>query len=179
MNQQIDAVETNGHGTNELETLREVIFGNQARLVQSQLAAVERQMGNQNKTLLEQINHLKTASQNEYAQLAESLSQQIFLQQEELESFKATIELRLNVLQDEIRNQFDTLRADQQKLIALEAAKAETQRIALREELFDLVSTLEQQKSSRAELGDLLMALGNQVKGNGLDEKGQLASESS
>ncbi|MBN1449687.1 MAG: hypothetical protein JW963_01615 [Anaerolineales bacterium] len=116
---------------NELERLRDILFGSQARTIETRLNDLEVEID-------EKFESLSLSSSAKYKKLAADFQSQLHSVQKELEE----LEERTRILQSESRERDDNLR----------------------EEFLNLITSLESKKASRQELGQMLEELGIRLK---------------
>ena len=157
--------ETTSH---ELETLRNLIYGNQARAAEKRITHLERRVEAVYAELGETI-RTKTGETG-----ADSAAKLAKVRQELLERMDgqhADLGKRLDALAADMKNQINALQTKMEKLHAEQTerlltlqADAQERDDDLRQELLTLTAWLDDQKTSRYTLGDLLVQLGDQLR---------------
>lgn len=133
---------------NDLEQLRDILYGHQARATEDRLNELESRLESVNQELKinldEQVTSLTGATDNQFKAVEEKLQQTI-----------ANFNQRLDQQINDLRKQIADFRA--------ESRQRDTD---LRQEMLTLGAMLDKQKTGRNELGDLLLDLGQQLKAN-------------
>lgn len=167
-----DNANTDNASTQELDTLRDLIFGNQARDFSRRLSELELHLKENTNTLRTSLDKTeKTLSGDTFDQvtnLRQELTTTMDQQQSELSIRIDDLQTHVQVSQLELFNRLNGMLAEQKK--QMEAIQAETNRqlTELRQEMVDLVEGLEDKKTSRAHLADLLADLSQRL--HGIDE---------
>jgi tetrahydromethanopterin S-methyltransferase subunit G len=133
---------------NDLEQLRDILYGNQARVTEDRLNELE--------TRLEAVNQeLKINLDNQVTALSGSTDDQFKTVEEKLNQTIANFNQRLDQQISDLRKQISDFRAESRQ-----------RDNDLRQEMLTLGAMLDKQKTGRNELGDLLLGLGQQLKEN-------------
>lgn len=154
--------------SHELETLRNLIYGNQARAAEKRITNLERRVETVYAELGETIRS-KTGEAGTHA--AEQLAQVRRELLDRMDGQHADLVKRLDALAADMKSQLNALQAKMEKLHAEQTerlltlqADAQERDDDLRQELLTLTAWLDDQKSSRYTLGDLLVQLGDQLR---------------
>lgn len=133
---------------NDLEQLRDILYGNQARATEQRLDDLEVRLENVNRELQNNLNDQVTA-------LSDSSEKQFKAVEEKLNQTNTHLNQRLDQQISELRKQLADFRA--------ESRQRDTD---LRQEMLTLGAMLDKQKTGRSELGELLVELGQQLQQN-------------
>lgn len=145
--------------SNDLEQLRDILYGNQARATEQRLDELE--------IRLEDVNQaLKNNTADQVSSLSGSMQQQFKAVDEKLAQTNASINQRLDQQISDLRKQLADFRA--------ESRQRDTE---LRQEMLTLGAMLDRQKTGRSELGELLVELGQQLQQNGENTPAQNGAE--
>lgn len=163
-----------GGNAGELEVLRDLIFGNQARDftrrlsdIDGRLEAIRREMKNEQdsvaqsltKSAADQTASLRKETHNrvdkEVQMLSERIEQLAADMNEQMENARRMLEAKLDRLQTES--------SDRMRLLEEEARQRDDD---LRAELLTVSAWLEDKKTSRHDLGLMLEELGQRLQGN-------------
>ncbi len=134
---------------NELEKLRDILYGEQVRGINERLTALEGNL----QTLSEQINGKISALDSESKQ---SLSQQT----DEMKRLASEQSQKLQKESQGLVGQIEEIR----KQVENEAQRSQQRDETLKKELLDLLAKLESSKVTRSELGQALVELGKSVQ---------------
>lgn len=133
---------------NDLEQLRDILYGNQARATEQRLDDLE--------TRLENINQeLKNNLDDQVSSLSGTTGQQFKAVEEKITQSNANLNQRLDQQISDLRKQLADFRA--------ESRQRDTE---LRQEMLTLGAMLDKQKTGRTELGEMLVELGQQLQQN-------------
>lgn len=133
---------------NDLEQLRDILYGNQARATEQRLDDLEVRLENVNRELQNNLNDQVTT-------LSDSSEKQFKAVEEKLNQTNTHLNQRLDQQISELRKQLADFRA--------ESRQRDTD---LRQEMLTLGAMLDKQKTGRSELGELLVELGQQLQQN-------------
>jgi chromosome segregation ATPase len=134
---------------NELEKLRDILYGEQVRGINERLTALEGNL----QTLSDQINGKISALDSESKQ---SLSQQT----DEMKRLASEQSQKLQKESQGLVGQIEGIR----KQVENEAQRSQQRDETLKKELLDLLAKLESSKVTRSELGQALVELGKSVQ---------------
>ncbi len=134
---------------NELEKLRDILYGEQVRGINERLTALEGSL----QTLSDQINGKISALDSESKQ---SLSQQT----DEMKRLASEQSQKLQKESQGLVGQIEGIR----KQVENEAQRSQQRDETLKKELLDLLAKLESSKVTRSELGQALVELGKSVQ---------------
>jgi chromosome segregation ATPase len=165
----------------EVERIREIIFGSQMRDYDRQFATVVDQLGQLNKDLeaLRAALDQQGADQDERTrELQEETRQRRSELNQELSGRIGQLEAKITQVQDEARRSRDELHnemssrlerqdTEQKSQLRKLAAELRQQNQDLRNDLTAALNALEDKKTSRSDLGDLLEEMGMRLKGQG------------
>ncbi|MCB9418598.1 MAG: hypothetical protein H6667_02250 [Ardenticatenaceae bacterium] len=133
---------------NDLDQLRNILYGNQARATEQRLNEMEAR--------LEDINQeLKTNLDNQISSLSGLTDNQFKTVEEKLAQTNANFNQRLEQQISDLRKQLADFRAESRQRDS-----------DLRQEMLTLGAMLDKQKTGRSELGELLVELGQQLQQN-------------
>ncbi len=134
---------------NELEKLRDILYGEQMREIRERLDALELNL----QTLSDQINGKISALDSENRQ---NLSQQT----DEMQRIASEQQKKLQEQGQGLVGQIEGIR----KQVEKEAQQSQQRDDVLKKELHELLAKLESSKVTRAELGQALVELGKSVQ---------------
>ncbi len=137
---------------NDLDQLRNILYGNQARATEQRLTDLEVRIETVQRDLSDDINQRA-------ASLANSASTQLTDVQQKLTD-------QLNQTAVDFNQRLDKQIKDIQKSLADFRAEARQRDNDLRQEMLTLGAMLDKQKAGRTELGELLVQLGQQLQEN-------------
>lgn len=133
---------------NDLDQLRNILYGNQARATEQRLDDLEAR--------LEDVNQeLKNSLKDQVTTLSGSTDQQFKAVEEKLAQTNTNLNQRLDQQISDLRKQLTDFRAESRQRDA-----------DLRQEMLTLGAMLDKQKTGRSELGELLVELGQQLQQN-------------
>jgi septal ring factor EnvC (AmiA/AmiB activator) len=141
-----DAKPTAG-SAKELERLRDILYGEQAR-------ATEDRLGDLEKRLEKVRTELNSLFRKEHKNLQTSLEKQINALNKQLDEHEITAAERLENTRSELNNDFTKRQNDQA-----------TQLRELRQQLVEISAALEDSKVSRSDLGAMLIEMGQRILG--------------
>ena len=137
---------------NDLDQLRHILYGNQARATEQRLSDLEARLETVHRELSDDLNERATSlSSSASTQLAEARK----ALNEQIERLSADFNQRL-----------DQKFSDLGKRLADFRSEARQRDDDLRQEMLALGAMLDKQKTGRAELGELLVKLGQQLQDN-------------
>ena len=151
MNENDNTTNSKTETSNDLEQLRDILYGNQARATEQWLDEME--------TRLENINReLKNSLDDQGTFLPGSTEQQFNPGEENLTQTEASLSQRLDQQINDLRRQLADFRAESRQRDA-----------DLRQEMLLLGAMLDRQNTERTKLGDLLVELRQQLQQNSAD----------
>jgi tetrahydromethanopterin S-methyltransferase subunit G len=133
---------------NDLDQLRNILYGNQARATEQRLDDLEVRLENVNR-------ELQNSLQDQVTTLSGSTDQQFKKVEEKLVHTNTNLNQRLDQQISDLRKQITDFRAESRQRDA-----------DLRQEMLTLGAMLDKQKTGRFELGELLVELGQQLQQN-------------
>lgn len=131
--------------THELETLRDILFGEQMRRLEERLAALETNLRDLSEQINGKISALDSESQQKYAN-----------QTNEINRLAAEQSAKLKEQSQGLVGQIETLR----KQVEANEIQSQERDKALKDELLALLAQLEASKVARSELGKAFIELG-------------------
>jgi DNA anti-recombination protein RmuC len=170
--QPIPTADRGGIMGSELETLRELIFGNQAREFSRRLDTLESQLAASRRELQTLIHDTSGAvAQDATAKttavrkdLTQKLDKQYAELSARLEQLEETFSAQLRAAQKELSERLDKLSAQQTAQLQTAQAESRQRDDDLRRELLTLTAWLDNKKTSRHDLGDMLLAVAQQLQ---------------
>jgi hypothetical protein len=172
-----------GPMSGDLETLRDILFGNQARATEDRLDQLERQLAAARRDLQEsftkRLDALTEKSSSQLGTAREELSQRLAKQDsqqgEQLKATREELAASIKQLGDQLREELqlnfrqlnEQLEASNVELSErlLAAQEEARQRNGdLRQELLTLSAWLDDKKASRHDLGQMLLNIGQQLQ---------------
>jgi len=166
---------------NDLDQLRTILFGNQARAIEKRIHDLELRLETVRRELNQHFNErldaLAETTAADLASVQQELNEQLAGQaadqtkqnkelQERLEKLAADFAKQLQTTQKELSQQMDRQVADlQQKLVEFQF-EARQRDDDLRVEMLALGAMLDNQKAGRAELAEMLAQMSQQLKEN-------------
>ena len=133
---------------NDLDQLRNILYGNQARATEQRLDDLEVRLENVNR-------ELQNSLEDQVTTLSDSTEKQFKAVEEKLTQTNTNLNKRLDQQISELRKQLTDFRVESRQRDA-----------DLRQEMLTLGAMLDKQKTGRTELGDLLVELGQQLQQN-------------
>jgi tetrahydromethanopterin S-methyltransferase subunit G len=133
---------------NDLDQLRNILYGNQARATEQRLDELEVRLENISRELQNNL-------QEQVASLSGSTDQHLKAVEEKLTQTNTNINQRLDQQIGDLRKQLADFRAESRQRDA-----------DLRQEMLTLGAMLDKQKTGRYELGQLMVELGQQLQQN-------------
>lgn len=156
--------------SNDLEQLRAILYGNQARATEKRMTDLEARLETVrqelNDSITERVSSAAGSSASELAKTRQELSDQLARQQADSAAQNKAWEERLDRLSTDLNKKLDhQINKLRQRL---DDFRAETRQRNddLRQEMLALGALLDNQKAGRAELGQLLVELGQQLQNN-------------
>ncbi|MGQ9834304.1 MAG: hypothetical protein ACUVRJ_11030 [Candidatus Villigracilaceae bacterium] len=137
------------NAANELEKLRDILYGEQMREIRERLTALETNLHAINEQINGKIEALDSESQQKLSQ-----------QSAEMQRLAAEQSQKIKQESQSLVGQIEALR----KQVKKEAEQSQQRDQALKDELHELLAKLEASTISRAELGQALMELGKSVQ---------------
>ena len=134
--------------SNDLDQLRNILYGNQARATEQRLEDLEQRVENVNADL-------KKSLKEKFDALTHSTGEQFSAVQELLAKTNADLNKNLEQQISNLSKQLSDFKAESRQRDA-----------DVRQEMLALGAMLDKQKTGRLELGDLLINLGQQLKDN-------------
>lgn len=166
---------------NDLDQLRTILFGNQARAMEKRINDLELRLEVVRRELKQhfddRLEALATATAADLAKAQQELNEQLSNQaadqakqnkelQDRLDKLAADFGKQLQTAQKELSQQIERQVADlQQKLLEFQS-EARQRDDDLRVEMLALGAMLDNQKAGRTELADLFTQISKQLKGN-------------
>ena len=133
---------------NDLDQLRNILYGNQARATEQRLDDLEARLENLNRELQDNQN-------DRLSTLTDSTEKQFNAVEKKLTQTNTNLNQRLDQQISELRKQLTDFRSESRQRDA-----------DLRQEMLTLGAMLDKQKTGRFELGELLVELGQQLQQN-------------
>jgi predicted metallo-beta-lactamase superfamily hydrolase len=134
---------------NELEKIRDILYGEQMREVNEHIAALEANLQTLSKQINGQISALDQESRQKLAQQSEEMNRLSSEQGQKLKEESQGLVGQIEAIRKQIEN---------------EAKLSQKRDEALKKEVLDLLAKLESGKVARAELGQALIELGQSVQ---------------
>ena len=165
----------------ELENLREILFGNQARATDDRLNQLEENLQTVHRSFTEALNKQNTTLRDTIDVAEKELKKQISHQANLNQADHQTIEEGISQLRAETKRQMDEMQSTfTQELEALRNSLMDQIRRMqndsrqrdddLRQELLTVSSWLDNKLTPRHDLGQLLMELGEHLQNNGSND---------
>jgi tetrahydromethanopterin S-methyltransferase subunit G len=155
---------------NDLDQLRTILFGNQSRAIEKRLNDLELHLETVRREMTqhfdERITTLAESSAEDLAQAEAEQTRQNKDLQERLDKLAADFNKQLQAVQKELAQQIDKQGADLQRKLLEFQSEARQRDDDLRVELLALGAMLDNQKTGRDELAQMLIQLGGQLQGN-------------
>lgn len=159
-------------GTHELETLRNLIYGNQARASEKRVGNLERRVeaiyGELGETIRAKTQAVAGTANEQVAQLRQDLlvrgDAQTADLNKRLDAITADFTNRLQSLEETLLARINRLQAETTERLLTLQEDSQARDDGLRQELLTLTAWLDDQKTSRYALGDLLIGLGEQLR---------------
>ncbi len=191
------AAESLGKTGNELDNIRDILFGNQARATENRLSELaarvetmrhellntineqnntttERLAAKINETKTELVNRLKrqdeqqTISLNQQShKLSEENEQTRQDFQEAVDILTADFQTQLLDIKKELQDGLNRLNTDLSERLLTMQADSQQRDNDLRQELLTMVAWLDHKKTTRLDLGQMLIEVGQQLQSNG------------
>jgi DNA anti-recombination protein RmuC len=168
----------------ELESLRNILFGNQARATDTRLNQLETHLESQRLHLEEAIQEQVAAMGTQAAQqleatrkaMTDQIARQFADQAEQQRSLQQELNARMDQMSTEFQQQFinlqqtfgkqiSQLRSDLLERLQSTLAESRQRDDDLRQELLTMTAWLDNRKASRIDLGQMLMEVGQQLQG--------------
>lgn len=163
-----------GSNAGELEVLRDLIFGNQARDfsrrisdLDSRLDAVRRELKNEQETRSQAV--AKTAADQTTAlrkEAASRVDKEVQVLGERIEQLTADFQEQIESARRTLETRLDQLREDSAERLRLLEQEARQRDDDLRSELLTVSAWLEDKKTSRETLGRMLEEMGQRLQAN-------------
>lgn len=164
-----------GNNTADLEVLRDLIFGNQARDfarrigdLDNRLEVARRELKNEQDSRAQSV--AKTASDQTIALRKETnsrLDKEVQIIGERIEELSTQMKEQMESIQRTIENRLDRMQADAAERLRLLEEDARQRDDDLRAELLTVSAWLEDKKTSRDMLGRMLEEMGQRLQANG------------
>jgi uncharacterized protein YPO0396 len=166
--------------TGDLERLRDIIFGQHARTIEERLNAVEAEVERLHRELTEALNSLGDTSASELTTARRELKQRLDEQvaahaqalQQSFDSHRSeqaaqfgNIERRIEQLSADLFAQMRMARQELTERLDHGSTDSRQRHDALRQEILALIKSLDESKSSRQDLGQMLIELGRKIQG--------------
>ena len=155
---------------NDLDQLRSILFGNQARAIEKRLNDLELYLDTVRRELTqhfeERITSLADSTAADLAKVEADQNKQNKALQDHLDQLAANFNKQLQTAQKELTQQLDKQASDLQRKLLEFQTEARQRDDDLRVELLTLGAMLDNQKAGRAELAQFLIQMGEQLQGN-------------
>ncbi len=155
---------------NDLDQLRTILFGNQARAIEKRLNDLELHLDTVRRELAqrfdERITALAESSAEDLAKVEADQNRQNKDLQDRLDNLAADFNRQMQTVQKELTQQIDNQATDLQRKLLEFQSEARQRDDDLRVELLALGAMLDNQKTGRDELAQMLIQLGEQLQGN-------------
>lgn len=157
-------------GSNDLDQLRDILYGNQARATENRLADLEARLETVrrelNQAFNERITALADSSSSQLDKSYKKISDQLAKQQSNQESQNQALQGKITKLSADFGQQLEKqIDALSQQLTDFRTETRQRQD-DLRQEMLTIGAMLDKQKAGRNELGQLLIDLGSQLQNN-------------
>lgn len=168
---------------NELDRLRDILFGSQSRTTDKRLTDLETRLETTRlllaQTIEERVNALADATASQAADQRRDLTARLDAQHtdhtalvrqthkdlsDRLDNAFAELALQLRQTHKELSDRLDRLSADQAERLRQAQAEARQRDEALRQEFLNLAANLNDAKTSRADLGQMLIEMGQRLR---------------
>lgn len=164
-----------GNNAGELEVLRDLIFGNQARDftrrlsdLDSRLEAVRRELKTEQETRTQSVAKAATDQNTSLRKETNSrIDKEIQVIGERLDQLAADLREHIDTTRQTVETRLDRLQEDTGERIRLLEEDARRRDDELRTELLTLSAWLEDKKASRHDLGRMLEEIGQRLQANG------------
>jgi hypothetical protein len=175
---------SNLEGT-DLDQLRHILFGNQSRAIEERLDELEMRLETVRREARDELKKEASASRQANEQNRADLSQRIDKEagiladtRKELQALQRSVaeemgQLKRELLEalseqsDSLKNDIDGVREDLIERLLTKQTESRQRDDALRRELLALSAWLDNTKTSRMQLGEMLMHVGQQLQENG------------
>ncbi len=169
----------------DLDTLRDILFGNQARSTDDRLARLERELASVRRELNEQINEqVEDARQTAASQLAatrqelaEGHQQTHKEQSAALAKLGADFDEKLRKAVKDLTSRIDRLEHDLIERLLTAQEESQGRDNDLRQELLTISAWLDDKKASRRDLGTMLVEIGEELRQENIAKDGQPDSD--
>ena len=172
----------------ELENLREILFGNQARATEDRLNQLEENLQTLHRTFTDSLNKQSSTLREATATAEKELKTQLNNQANLAQTNHQALEESINQLRADTQHQMDNLQATfSQELENLRSNLSEQIRRGqnesrqrdddLRQELLTVSSWLDNKLTPRKDLGQLLMELGQHLQNDAQNDDGSPQNE--
>jgi hypothetical protein len=155
---------------NDLDQLRTILFGNQARAIEKRLNDLELYLDTVRREMTQQFDERITAlaesSAEDLAKAEAEQNRQNKDLQDRLDKLATDLSKQLQAVQKELTQQIDRQASDLQRKLLEFQSEARQRDDDLRVELLALGAMLDNQKTGRDELAQMLIQLGGQLQGN-------------
>ena len=171
--------QVSGNASSDLESLRGILFGNQAKAVNRRLDDLESRGEESHLALTnlvnEKINSLASGSSQDLTVARKELVSRIDQNHKELtdkiSDLATDFQSQLRVAQKELTEHLTQLNAEQIERARAVQVEARQQNDELRQELLTLTAWLDDKKTTRLDLGILLAEIGERLQNNDLPSK--------
>lgn len=172
--------------TGDMETLRDILFGNQARATEDRLDQLERQLAAARRDLQESFGKRLDALAEKSAgnlgkaqvELSQRLDKQDGQHSEQLRATREELSAGIRQLGEQLReelqqsfrqlsDQLESSNAELSERLLAAQEEARQRNGDLRQELLTLSAWLDDKKASRHDLGQMLLEMGQQLQGDG------------
>jgi DNA anti-recombination protein RmuC len=169
----------------DLDQLRHILFGNQSRAIEERLDELEMRLETVRREARDELKKEAAASRQTNEQNRADLSQRIDKEagiladtRKELQALQRSIAEEMGQMKRELlealseqsnslKNDFDGVREDLIERLLAKQIESRQRDDALRRELLALSAWLDNSKTSRMQLGEMLMHVGQQLQENG------------
>ncbi len=155
---------------NDLEQLRDILFGNQAQAINQQLTDLETRLettrAEWKKNLNAQISKTAQTAAANLSRAEKEFAQKLAAAQQQQEEADAAQTAQLQAAKEELEAKLEQQIDDLKQQLRDFQTETRRQHDALRLEILALGAMLDNQKTGRLELGQLLIQLGEQLQNN-------------
>ena len=166
----ISPEQTTAPTSNDLDQLRDILYGNQARATENRLNDLEARLEATRQELSaeldRQISSLTSASSTQLAETQSALSDQLTRQAADQSTQIKSVQENLNQVATDFNQRLEKQINDLRQGLSDFRAEARQRNDDLRQEMLALGAMLDKQKTGRAELGQLFVQLGQQLQDN-------------
>ncbi|MEM7111759.1 MAG: hypothetical protein AAF614_04955 [Chloroflexota bacterium] len=164
--------EESSGNTHELETLRNLIYGNQAKAAEKRVINLERRVETIYKELGDSIRSKTQAVAGSSGEKLSQVRQELLTRgdtqttdlNQRLDALAANFSSQIKTLEENIDAQIKRLHAETTERLLTLQEDTQARDDAIRTELLTLTAWMDDQKASRYSLGDMLVELGEQLR---------------